>query len=662
MTRPLPPGEMPKSSARDPRVVGRWRAILHVERNPRGPRLFVLGQRVHEYQLGLTLLAALAAGALVHAWSISSWLSLTALGAAWLVVKDWRDLVPSLRDTGAWRLGIHARFAPLRELRHADGLPVLAGAVAFAIGVVNIVSALTPNVSWRHHVLLQLEPVRALPLFHTLAVPASVALIVTALHLRGRRRRAWQVATVLLLALGILNLLKGLDFEEAALSWAGAAFLWWGRDSFVVRHERLAWRSPLFAAAAATLLGVMLGTAGLVWLGSGERASRTQVVLDTLDLLGWTQPTVVFGDGLAWVPIAVGMIGVAAIVLAGYVFFRPLTIPRHLPDEATHGAACDLVRAHGSDTLAFFKLRRDLHYLFSGDGRAFLGYRVEGRTLLVAGDPVGPSDALAGLVSDALSFAEVRGLDVAAVGASAALLPVWRDAGLQPLYVGDEAILDTDTFSLEGRAIRKVRQSVSRVDKAGHTAHAVALAELDEPTLAELEHVSSLWLGGRAERGFSMAMDTLDGEHQDESVVVLVRDGSGALKGFLHFVPVFGRPAMSLSFMRRDREATNGLTEFLVVRAVELLRERGIEELSLNFAAFGRLLDRPSGRLDRLLARLLSLGDRYFQVESLYRFNAKFSPRWEPRYLAYQRILGLPRVGVAAMVAEGQLPRLALRR
>ena len=42
---------------------------------------------------------------------------------------------------------------------------------------------------------------------------------------------------------------------------------------------------------------------------------------------------------------------------------------------------------------------------------------------------------------------------------------------------------------------------------------------------------------------------------------------------------------MSLSFMRRDRETPNGLTEFLVVSAIQLLGERGIEELSLNFAA-----------------------------------------------------------------------------
>jgi lysyl-tRNA synthetase, class II len=317
------------------------------------------------------------------------------------------------------------------------------------------------------------------------------------------------------------------------------------------------------------------------------------------------------------------------------------------------------VRAHGSDTLAFFKLRRDLHYIFSPDRRAFLGYRVEGRVLLVAGDPVGPPDALPALVSETASFAEVHGLEIAALGASSGLVTLWKQAGLRSLYLGDEAIVETRRFSLEGRAIRKVRQSVNRLQTAGYEASLVRLSSLDERTLEELDHVSRLWRAGAPERGFSMAMDSIDEEHEgDDSVVILARDETGAVRGFLHFVPSFGRPAMSLSFMRRDHHTPNGLTEFMVVKAIELLREEGIDELSLNFAAFGRLLERPRGRTERWLGKLVTLGSRYFQVESLYRFNAKFSPRWEPRYLVYGSIFQLPRVGFAAMSAEGQLPRV----
>jgi lysyl-tRNA synthetase, class II len=156
-------------------------------------------------------------------------------------------------------------------------------------------------------------------------------------------------------------------------------------------------------------------------------------------------------------------------------------------------------------------------------------------------------------------------------------------------------------------------------------------------------------------------MDSLRGEHLHDSAVVVARDEHGALRGFLHFVPVYGRPAVSLSFMRREHDTPNGLTEFLVVRAIELLRERGVEELSLNFAAFARLMHSPSNWFERFLGRLATIFNPYFQIESLYRFNAKFFPRWEPRYLLYEGPLGLPRAGIAAMWAEGQLPKPRIR-
>jgi lysyl-tRNA synthetase class 2 len=114
--------------------------------------------------------------------------------------------------------------------------------------------------------------------------------------------------------------------------------------------------------------------------------------------------------------------------------------------------------------------------------------------------------------------------------------------------------------------------------------------------------------------------------------------------------------------MRRDPETPNGLTEFLVVRAAQLLPGRGLEELSLNFATFARWMHSPKRWHERMLGKLVALGNPFFQIESLYRFNAKFFPRWEPRYLVYEGTFGLPRVGLAAMWAEGQLPKPKLPR
>ena len=108
--------------------------------------------------------------------------------------------------------------------------------------------------------------------------------------------------------------------------------------------------------------------------------------------------------------------------------------------------------------------------------------------------------------------------------------------------------------------------------------------------------------------------------------------------------------------MRRDRDTPNGLTEFLVVESARLLGEAGFDEFSLNFATFGRWLRAPENALERALARFLRVADRWFQIERLHRFNARFAPRWEPRYLLFSHPLQLPRVGLATLLAEGWLP------
>jgi lysyl-tRNA synthetase, class II len=261
-----------------------------------------------------------------------------------------------------------------------------------------------------------------------------------------------------------------------------------------------------------------------------------------------------------------------------------------------------------------------------------------------------------------VTFAEEHALRLAVLGAGGEMLRLWEQAGLRATYMGDEAIVETRDFSLQGHAIKKVRQAVNRVERSGFTFELQRLGALDDGTLGRLEEVSAAWRRGAPERGFSMALDVLGGEHQRDSVVAITRDADGQIRGFLHFVPTYGRPAMSLSFMRREHDTPNGLTEFLIVRSIDALRDQGVEELSLNFAAFARFMHAPETLRERILGRVLALGNPFFQLESLYRFNAKFFPRWEPRYLAYEGPLGLPRTGLAALRAEGQLPAVRVGR
>ncbi len=630
--------------------------MLRIERHRLGPRVYVLGARVHEWHLGVAILLALGSAALLDRTGRGFGALAVAAAGVLLIAKDWRDLVPSKRDTAAWRLGLHMEPLPLRAIQRADPLPKLVALTAVLAGFVNLAAAVRPNIAWRNHLLLGVEPLEGLKISHAAAVPTSLLLLVTASYLWRRRQSALRLALVLLMGLTALDLLKGLDLEAASGSAAAATVLWLGRGSFYVRHDpvtmRVALRRvPLLAGAVAVLCGIG------VWLAAHGDAGLITVARETGDALLWQQGPLQFRDELAHLDEAIGVTGLITLAWCAYLLFRPLAAPRLLPDAGSRQAAGALVRSHGSDTLAYFKLRHDQHYLFGSDGRAFLGYRVEAGVLLVSGDPVGPADALPDLLRQLHAFASQRGLRVAALGAGGRLLPLWQDLGLRSFYLGDEAVVDTARFSLDGRPIRKVRQSVSRLEKQGYTARLRRLSDLSDDDLAELAAVSHGWRQGKPERGFAMSLDGLRREDHGDSLVVLGFDADERIRGFLHFAPSYGRAAASLSLMRRDHNTPNGLTEFLVARGVELLRDRGVEEVSLNFAAFARFIHEPRGRAERVLGRALLAADAVFQIERLYRFNAKFFPRWEPRYLMLERLTTLPRVGLAALWAEGQLPK-----
>lgn len=640
-------------------MTGDGARIVRVERHPLGPRLVILRRRVHEWHAGVVLLviacgtavAGVGFPAHVRAGSI-------ALGC-WLVAKDWRDLTSSGCDTAAWSMWLHPRYRPLRARRRADWVaPVLGGLVA-AVASINLASALTPSLTSRLASLRQVVPSGLVTDAHSLSVPASALLLAVSIQVIRRRRHAWTVAVALLVGIGFLNLAKGLDVEEAALSWALAGGLWAARPAFYVETAPGAVRSAISRALPLTALagGIAVGT---VWIAHGAAQPSLGIVgtaREAGDLLTSQAGPAAYIGRYACLPGALGALGLVTVATVLSPLFRRLSAPIGVPATEALAQAHAVLCAHGSGTLGFFTLRADNAYLFSADGRAYLAFRVEGRVLTVAGDPVGDIAAIPDLLRRLAQLAERRGLRIAVLGAGAGTTPLWRDLGLRAVYLGDEAIVDTETFGLEGRAIRKVRQSVTRIGRAGYTAEVRRADDLTAAEIAQLDAISARWRGGRPERGFAMALDGVSGPLQAECLVVAARDATGRVRGFLHFAPVYGQPVMSLAFMRRDPDTPNGLMEFLVCSSVELLRARGIQELSLNFATFGRLLRAPRNRRERLIRRLIRTGDRWFQISSLLRFNQKFFPRWEPRYLMCEGAVRAPRAGLAAAWLEGQLPR-----
>ena len=262
------------------------------------------------------------------------------------------------------------------------------------------------------------------------------------------------------------------------------------------------------------------------------------------------------------------------------------------------------------------------------------------------------------LLDQFIAFARERDWRIAILGASERCLELYRAHGLHALYHGDEAVVETASFSLEGRPIRKVRQSVHRLARAGYRAEVLRPRAIDQRLRDELEAIAREWRGTEPERGFVMALDALFGLDDEDALFVVGRTPAGAPAGFLHFAVSPAGGALSLSSMPRLRSTPNGFNEWLVCAAVDWARAHGIARVSLNFAPFAALLapEAELTRLQRLERGALLRLKGHFQLDNLLPSTASSSRRGSAGSSCTSAGVDLPRVGIAALAAEAYLP------
>ncbi|HEY6798156.1 MAG TPA: phosphatidylglycerol lysyltransferase domain-containing protein [Kineosporiaceae bacterium] len=489
-------------------------------------------------------------------------------------------------------------------------------------------------------------------------------LLVLAGALRRRKQRAWILAVASVLV-GIVTHIHFHRFPVVGLNVAVLALLLWTRRDFTARSERGG------RLAAVRVLVVMLSVSVVAGLFLTARVAPTSSPGDRLvevlsGLLGFT-PELAFRRAAytsSLTEIGLNTLGGLTALLTLLTFLAPARKPARLSPTAEEQLRLLLDKFGNRDSLGYFALRGDKIAMFSPSGKAAVVYRVVGGVSLASGDPLGDPEAWPGAIQAWLEEADTYAWTPGVVGASEEGAIAFRRAGLDSLELGDEAVLDLEEFSLDGRSMRVVRQAVNRVRRAGYTLDVRRQSELDDGALAEVRATAEQLRGEDVERGFSMALGRLGDPRDPDLMIARARDADEQLVAVLAFVP-WGADGLSLDLMRRARTCENGTVEFVIVGVAEAVKALGVRRISLNFAVFRSVFDRGSrvgaGPVLRLWYRLLLVASRWWQIESLYRANAKYQPEWVPRFVCFRRAAELPQVAVAAAEAEAFIQRPRLR-
>jgi len=367
----------------------------------------------------------------------------------------------------------------------------------------------------------------------------------------------------------------------------------------------------------------------------------------------------VLHQGHHWIAAIVGLISGLTLLAAAIVFLRAARAKLFMDAQQELDVRRLLLTSGDRDSLGYFATRRDKSVVFGPGRRAAVTHRVIGSVSLASGDPIGPSDAWGPAIRNWLTEARSYGWYPAVLGAGEEAARAFVSTGLKAIPLGDEAIIDVRSFTLQSPALQPIRRAVERVTGAGYVIRVVRHGDLDAGELAEMARRAEEWRGDEPERGFSMALNRLGDPADARCVAVLAQDASGRLRGVQSYVP-WGPAGLSLDLMRRDGTAENGVTEAMVTALVAACPDLGVSRVSLNFAVLRGVFEAAervgAGPLVRTGNAALTFASRFWQLQSLYLTTARYHPRWEPRYLCYDSAFSLPRVAVVAMAAEGFLP------
>jgi lysyl-tRNA synthetase class 2 len=566
--------------------------------------------------------------------------------------------------------------ATRKDIKRLTWIPAVASLLTFLIGISDVLAVFKPDWHEKLHKVNAVVPGTLTNVTRTSDVIIGLLLLMLSRGLRRRKRRAWQ-AVIALLAFDIAIHFSFIHFPRVAVSVSASGIV------AVVLLAVLIYRHDDFYAVGdprtrRTVAGVFVGLVamdfaiGLGYLALGPldgSYSATQRLQDVLyELVGVYGPVQWAGDVRGDLyHILTSALGAFTLVVTIYVFLRSARPRARL-------AAADVVKLRGMldkhgdrDSLGYFALRDDKSVIWSPSGKAGICYRVVAGVMLASGDPLGDPEAWPGAIAEFMNEAARHAWRPAVMGCSELGAEVWcREGDLTALELGDEAIVNVEEFSLSGRQMRNVRQMVNRVAKNGYTAEVRRVSDIPRQELERVIREADRWRGTQVERGFSMALGRL-GAPGDEHCVLVTAEENGVLKAVLHFVP-WGCDGLSLDLMRRDKTAQAGLNDFLIVEAIKAAAGLGVKRVSLNFAMFRAALERGerigAGPVLKAWRGLLVFLSRWFQIESLYKFNAKFCPVWEPRFFVYPGGRDAPRMALAALEAEAFLvwPRLEVRR
>jgi phosphatidylglycerol lysyltransferase len=518
------------------------------------------------------------------------------------------------------------------------------------LGIINIVSVLTPAIADRLVWLNNFLPIEAIHASNYLVLTAGLFLLITAAFMLKGLRTTWWFALFLSIISLIGHLTKAVDFEEAIAALIVILILVATRKEYYIKNNPrlrlIGLQTSILSVSAIMLYGII----GFYFIDKKHfniDFSLFQSITNTLQnyfLIG--SRDLVPADAFArHFLVSIKISGFLSIGFLIYTFIRPYIVRSSVSSDENR-AANELLKLYGCSCLDYFKTYSDKLFFFSQNKESFIAYRMSGNIAVVLENPVARNDQeMRNCIIEFDKFCYESGLKSIFYRVPEKNLQVYRSLGKKNLFLGQVGILDLSTFTLEGTSKKSLRNALNKIKDKGLKA-TVHQPPIKDGILQKLKSVSDEWLNdtGRVEIVFSQGMFVWD--ELKMQTIITIENAEEKIIAFLNIIPDFAKGEGTYDLIRKTKDAPNGIIDYILIELFNYLKSDNYSTVNLGLAPMSGLED-PQNFPEKSMKFAFEKIKSFSHYKGLRDYKEKFSPNWQNEYLIYSHDYDLLQIPAA---------------
>lgn len=516
---------------------------------------------------------------------------------------------------------------------------IIPALLILALGIVNIVSVLTPAIHERLVFLKNFLPVSAIAASNYFVLVAGLFLLVTAAFMLKGLKMAWYFALGLCLLSLIGNLAKAIDYEEATFSVVVIIGLITSRKEYYVKHNsRLRFigiQTTLLSVGAVVLYGI-IGfyfldarhfNVDFSFLQSVKYTLENFVLIESADLVAQDS----FARGFLY---SINFSGFLSIGFLVYTLIRPY-IMKDTTDEEEFEWAKGQLDKYGNSAMDYFKTYHDKLIYRSPDFEGFISYRISGNFAVVLESPVTAPENLKSFIKSFDKYCFESGVKSFYYRVAEETLEPFIASGKKKLYLGQEGVVDLTTFTLDGGSRKSIRNALKKVGEKGYQSK-IYTAPVKDGLLQKIKNVSDEWLADTEREEIVFSQGMFDWEELKNQTIITVENAEEKIVAFLNVIPDYAKGEGTYDLIRKTTDAPNGVIDFILVELFKHLKDNGYTSVNIGFAPLSGL-DDPKNLTERSMKFAYEKIRSFSHYKGLRDAKDKFSPEWHNKYLVYDQ-------------------------